>query len=456
MIPNYILNYIEKKVFPDKYERVNKSERKISMKHLVQNINENGDIYIDIFSCIGKHTKDICTYKINKKLQLEDINLQNHILKEFFSISIYTEKMEENVIIDNEYINILYEAAYEKAICNYFVANDECSDKIWSLIKKLKSWSQKTYEGNKMPFGILFDMDDDCIDTDIEYANFLDSKFSANLSDGINSAILLNKYGKFITYLPNDIQFDFGVNHQDGKHIFTPQKYEKFSSRCCKNMLGLILTETGQILLIKERRIFFVYKNNNWIYYSYNLFSNSIFEHLGYDKCQDLSLKKDFTKFVSSIYSSILDMIFAGEGCCISIVKEKYLNDCRNNFYESLNTVNSNVLIKEKKSIITKCIDNRKFVSLSRKLRQDLLSYDGALILREDGSFEAVGEIVKLDSKSSEGGGRTKAAKLLATVGIGIKVSEDGSIDCYGTKDVEQKDENTTVDDMIIKLFEIN
>jgi DNA integrity scanning protein DisA with diadenylate cyclase activity len=74
------------------------------------------------------------------------------------------------------------------------------------------------------------------------------------------------------------------------------------------------------------------------------------------------------------------------------------------------------------------------FYKLDRRIRQDLLAIDGALILDHRGNIIAFGEILEVGA-GSEGGGRTLAAKTLSDYGLGIKVSADGPITAYRDKE---------------------
>ena len=78
---------------------------------------------------------------------------------------------------------------------------------------------------------------------------------------------------------------------------------------------------------------------------------------------------------------------------------------------------------------------NVNFFELNRKLRQELLSLDGATIIRKDGTLVATGAIISLKTQG-DGGGRTAATKQLSDYGIAFKISEDGEITCYHDGDV--------------------
>jgi hypothetical protein len=80
---------------------------------------------------------------------------------------------------------------------------------------------------------------------------------------------------------------------------------------------------------------------------------------------------------------------------------------------------------------LRKIIRGTSFSNLDRKLRQELAAIDGATIISHTGDILAVGAILKVPGGSAGGGGRLAAAKALAAYGLGIKVSQDGSITGY-------------------------
>ena len=79
---------------------------------------------------------------------------------------------------------------------------------------------------------------------------------------------------------------------------------------------------------------------------------------------------------------------------------------------------------------LQKIISGKPFHELSRKLRQELVSMDGATIIDNDGNIIAIGAIIKIEA-GSEGGGRLAAASTLAKYGISIKISQDGNLTAF-------------------------
>ncbi|MBQ8444301.1 MAG: diadenylate cyclase, partial [Clostridia bacterium] len=79
---------------------------------------------------------------------------------------------------------------------------------------------------------------------------------------------------------------------------------------------------------------------------------------------------------------------------------------------------------------LRKIVNGKPFHELSRRLRQELVSMDGATIIDSDGSIIAVGAIIKIEA-GSEGGGRLAAATTLSKYGIAIKISQDGIMKAF-------------------------
>jgi len=72
-------------------------------------------------------------------------------------------------------------------------------------------------------------------------------------------------------------------------------------------------------------------------------------------------------------------------------------------------------------------VGNKPFQNLDRRLRQELVAIDGATLIDYQGKVLAVGAILQIPGGSA-GGGRLAAAKALSSLGVGIKVSQDGGI----------------------------
>jgi hypothetical protein len=128
-----------------------------------------------------------------------------------------------------------------------------------------------------------------------------------------------------------------------------------------------------------------------------------------------------------AIYESCLDASFADGGACIGVVMSEHQHT-----WEKV--VMRHDRLGDRSSLKARALElliaGKSFAELDRRFRLELLSIDGALVLNHRGKVLAVGAILKIPGGST-GGGRLAAARVLASLGLGIKVSQDGSITCF-------------------------
>lgn len=213
-----------------------------------------------------------------------------------------------------------------------------------------------------------------------------------------------------------------------------------------------------------------VKREGKWLNFSKDVFASFVSALL--DKKED----ELFKELVEGIYLSALDVSFAHSGGIIAYVldeREKQLTEP--NLYvkllanESIDGLdkpilnfvdNLSIAIKPfeelikingsyfnnsqnkkrflKREFLQKVTGNSPFCSLDRRLRAELISMDGATIIKENGKLLAVGAIIQNDS-GSYGGGRGAAARKLSNYGFAIKISTDGYIECYKGGDIAFK-----------------
>ena len=365
------------------------------------------------------------------------------------------------------YLDALCQTSVTFGICNLLSANKEEAFLLANTIKALEEWSQRTYEGRKVPFGIVIDFSDrDYCEDKQDYLSFLKSKYSASFTDGVFSAILLNAYGQIVGHiaLPTlNKEYIFVDKHLNGKQFsLTPTRFENFSKLCNKQRVGLIALSNGDILTIKRTELVYAKREGCWLAYGYSAFFRPcidnmfLFELKGKNKSP-----KTFTERISkTIYQSILDASFAHSGACISIADfghhGKTLRHILHNCLIDEDIESSPEFIKKvgkskyyamcaKQAVIRQLThysikaNNRRttdlFGNLSNKLRVELLSMDGAVVLDRRGSIKAVGAILQI-SPGSEEGGRFAATRELSKFGVAFKVSEDGGITGLANEEV--------------------
>ena len=304
---------------------------------------------------------------------------------------------------------------------NAVLVYDNAQKSLFKIINQMKIWAMKTYEGQKKTFGIILCLENNPSSSSyFDYIEFLKSDYSATINDGINSAIELYSDGSFKNY----IQIH---NKEDILLPSIPVAYTGFANLCTENKIGIILTITGDILLIKDKKLCFTRHNGSWLNCQPDNIMKRIFDEL---HKKGISLDQ-----VSIIYQTITDLSFSRGGACIGIVNE---NEIQNDSKELYNMIEAGLLSKKenddkKISAIRNLISypDKSFYKLDRKMRQELLELDGATIFSISGEILAVGTIIKLEGSGSDGGGRTAAAKQLSNHGLAIKISQDGYVQFF-------------------------
>ena len=176
-----------------------------------------------------------------------------------------------------------------------------------------------------------------------------------------------------------------------------------------KQRVAVVLNRNGEVLVFKDRKLQFAKRRGAWRYYAHE----SVVQRFGVG---NLSLRR-------SVYETCLDISFARTGGCIAIINAKQTRNVANLL------ANRDLLTKgaiPRTRLLADTV-RKPFQHLDRRMRQELVSLDGATVLAHDGLVLAAGAIVKVGS-GSDAGGRQAAAKALSALGLGVKISADGPI----------------------------
>lgn len=400
----------------------------------------------------------------------DNIRLAKVVIDAFFRFCEYrivdAEKGKYNHLFEKQRRSKIYNMAIQVGICNW-ITGDIPGSKAEELFNVLEQWAVKTYEGKKVTMGFVIDP------TGVskagisfkDWISFLEDDYSAVISDCIHSVFTLDKNCNFLGYqsisdsgiLPSCALNDrVPLRFMNIIQQFVPKEPDNVKT----NKVGIFLLSNGDILLAKDGATRFVKRNMQWLNLSYDAFKNALqdFVHDMYDE----SKLVDAEKLISSVYSSVLDVSFSHTGGIIAIVGpawsleqgdskpvDQVLNFADNLLLDekiiegkevSANNGNSADISSErerdthkrtlKRKVIRNLVQNKKFTSLDRKLRSELIALDGACILDRDGSIYSFGAIIQNDSGST-GGARAAAAKKLSQYGMAVKVSTDGYIELY-------------------------
>ncbi len=355
--------------------------------------------------------------------------------------------------LGEEYYGSLQEFVIEKAICKSI--SDRSYQTLLDIFDFMKMWGRRTYEGQKIRFGFIISHQKapKGINPNMHIRNALSFDFSALISDGRNTCIELSSDGYIIGYT--------GVPPKlSAQDLYAPFDYLGIAKLSFGNRIGVALEGNGDILIFHDRNLIFAKRNGEWIRFSHE----EIVYRLS-DRLQDTSLETR-----RAIYISAIDTSFARTGGAVVhvskgeeenilkhidindlMIEEYYLAKCNQHiqlsFFSSIGDDTTNIVPYEeflrdercvKTANLRRMIAGRKFYELPRKLRQEIMSIDGATIIDSQGRIMAAGAIIMIEAGST-GGGRLAATKTLARYGVAMKISADGGIQGFKMDKVKLK-----------------
>ena len=242
---------------------------------------------------------------------------------------------------------------------------------------------------------------------------------------------------QLLSFLTRSTPVPENFKNQD---MFVPFQFVDIARHCTKEAIGIIVLTNGEIMLIKNRAVCFAKRGSKWVSFDWERVYINLRPYflLGADKNEENIRSK-----IKDIYCTLLDVSFSHVGGCLAIVipgieTEEISKIIKDRFDLSITGNLPKGVSEESKEKIEVLkyllVDNdsiRSFFDVEQPLRKEILSLDGATVVSLDGSFYCAGSIVAVPGGSSSGG-RAAAAKRLAQLGVGIKVSEDGYIEAFG------------------------
>ncbi|MCM1438714.1 MAG: hypothetical protein NC131_05815 [Roseburia sp.] len=298
------------------------------------------------------------------------------------------------------------------------------------MLRALNQWSNRTYEGRKIPYSFLLALDKIKVRNIDTICSFLKDDASALLTDGISSYL---EIGEDISY---NVAKYYDAEKLDKDMPIVPYRFSSFGNACTNGKLGIILTVQGDVLFVKKKKLIFAKRNNEWHSYDYDAFNRALFKDV--PEMHVDAMQKNAR--IKMIYLTCLDVAFARTGGCLAVCVDdnvKELKKCinHNDIHVPFNK-KERVDHNYKRKVLEDVVINKTiFHELLRKARQELLGVDGATVITTDGQFITTGAIMdnnfKNELKDMHGGARTKIAMKLAEFGIAIKISADGYIECY-------------------------
>ncbi|WP_232825585.1 hypothetical protein [Albibacillus kandeliae] len=279
--------------------------------------------------------------------------------------------------------------------------------KLLTVIDQLAHWATRLYEGAPIASAIGIDPAVRGAKS-LPLANVAKEDFFAVLSNGFDTMLTLSRYLNFTGH----VVLDATISTKG----YCPWRHSAIAAWTARETgrVAIVLNRLGEILIFRDAQLLFARRSGNWHFLTHG----PIIRQMGVPKNEDIR---------KAVYETALDASFARSGACIGVIAAGRIKLAEDTIAKTdwLSTG-----CTDKAKTIARIVNGRKFHELDRTLRQELVAIDGATVIDHEGNVVAVGAILKMKGGSTSGG-RTAAAKQLALLGLGLKISQDGKIFGY-------------------------
>ena len=277
-------------------------------------------------------------------------------------------------------------------------------DAVSQILRQFEIWSARTYEGGAITSSIGIDPDASGHGNNLN--EIFDQDFSAVISNGFDTLLVVTpdcEVSGSGQLTANQIGLDY-----------VPYRLNAIADWASGERIALVLNRLGEQMIFRNKRLVFAKRRGEWQFYAHEMYLRQL------QPPQNRALRE-------AIYQSCLDISFARTGGCIIVIRSGSIDEVGAlvSDHDLLEGRNPSIKAKTIQAMV-----GGKLQDLDRRLRQELLALDGAMVLDHTGNIVAAGAIISVPG-GSEGGGRTAAAKKGSGLGLGIKISEDGGITVY-------------------------
>jgi len=354
------------------------------------------------------------SFKVNRA---DDYRLQFRRVQPFAQ---KTDPARETLVID-AYVKVLERmsdelkgplkddllSTFQRRVVAEVTAEPGEGAKLLTVIDHMALWATRLYEGAPIASAIGIDPAVSGAKS-LPLANLAEQDFFAVLSNGFDTMLTLSKHLNFTGHVVLDAT--------PSARGYCPWRHSAIAvwTSGGKGRIAVVLNRLGEVLIFRDGQLLFARRSGKWHFLTHD----PIIRQMGVPKDEDIR---------KAIYETALDASFARTGACIGVIAAGGMKLAEGMIAD---TDRLSERRSDKAKAIARIVNGKKFHELDRTLRQELAAIDGATVVDHEGNIVAVGAILKMAGGSTSGG-RTAAAKQLATLGLGVKISQDGGISGY-------------------------
>lgn len=290
---------------------------------------------------------------------------------------------------------------------------------VQKTIDLFDNWARETYEGQRISFSIGVDeyKKNSQQEDSKNFFSICGDDYAKVITSGHDTIITLDSEGNVISH--ESLSFP---ETEDAQTMLAPLSFLPIANWTSQRKYSICLNRIGEILIFKNKKLLFAKRRGKWKFFTHDAYIRSM--HIPSEN------PRIGLKLRTALYITMLDTSFQRKGAGVGFIAKKHALTDDGRIKQDFSIIQQDDLLNStnNKSIFISClIQNKSFHLLSRSLRQELLSIDGATVILDNGKILSTGAILQIPGGSS-GGGRKAAAHVLARYGLGVKVSNDGKI----------------------------
>lgn len=294
------------------------------------------------------------------------------------------------------------------------------------ILLHLRALSQQTYEGSKIPYGLILTRRMGGVGTFPD--DVRSNKRYRSVSDGWRTALRLDRERKVLGLTA------LGTTEPSLVRSFRPRIFQYLAAASSKDALGLGLSEEGDIVCLHKTNMTVSLRHGQWQVWNHQenvaLLRRSIHSFLPRSKKKErrLALVRQSETIARAIYTAALDLSFQRRGALLVVLEDP----------DSLSGLidQDQVPGDPRRAVSDRGLDltlvrrNQNVAHLPVDVLFDLAGLDGAVILAPDGRVLSYGAIVKFAEASDHSyrGARWQACQSSSQFGAAVMVSSDGAI----------------------------
>lgn len=279
-----------------------------------------------------------------------------------------------------------------------------CAASLLRVLEQFSAWAAEQYEGRPIVAAVGIDPS---ATGQVDIALVWKEAFAPVLSNGLDTLLVVDDASRVSALAAVPVS-------QAAAPSFSPYRYRSLAEWATDGRLAVALNRNGEILVFRGQCLRFALRAGGWLHFTHEAALSAI--HLPHK----LAVK-------TALYETLLDVSFARTGGCLAVVERTNLGQLTGmvspDDYLAPQAPNS----PSTKGKLLAAAVGSSFTNIDRRVRAELLALDGATIVDHLGKIIAVGAIVQIQAGST-GGGRLAAAKTLGSLGLGVKISQDGGV----------------------------